>query len=136
MGFSFAPLCVRRGLEYFTAKGAKERKGIQIKCNNYGFCRFRRRAWRGYNRSMAYEQFSFARRFRMRSPLSVRTDLRAGYKPVHTMVYPDQFGYWTSGWFDFDSLSVCGSAYAGGAGVSPYGAQPGAPSTDSPPPPP
>ena len=74
----------------------------------------------------------------MQNPLSVRTDLRAGYRPVQTMVYPNQWGYWTPGWFDLDSLTLCGSPYSSGGSVGAYSAMPG--ESDSgvgaPPPPP
>ncbi len=71
----------------------------------------------------------------MKDHLSVRTDLRAGYRPVRTMVFPDQFGYWVPGWFDLDSLNICGSVMGAG-GVGTYGAGSGgaAPATAGTPP--
>jgi hypothetical protein len=74
----------------------------------------------------------------MQNQLHVRTDVRAGYRPVHTMVFPDQFGYWVPGWFDLDSLQICGSSAAMGAsgGVSGYSAGGSGGAAGAPPPPP
>ncbi len=36
-------------------------------------------------------------------PMPVRSGLKAGYRPVHGLVYPDQMGKWMPGWFDLDS---------------------------------
>jgi hypothetical protein len=74
----------------------------------------------------------------MKKQFSVRTDIHAGYKPVQSIVYTSNLGYWTPGWIDWDSLSVCGSPYAtSSSGVSGYSATaPSAAPTSAPPPPP
>lgn len=35
--------------------------------------------------------------------IEVHTGLKAGYRPVHGLVAPDGWKYWTPGWFDLDS---------------------------------
>ncbi len=38
--------------------------------------------------------------------LHVRTDVHAGYRPVHGWVYPDSMGKWMTGWFDMDTMGT------------------------------
>jgi hypothetical protein len=73
----------------------------------------------------------------MNNQLSIRTNLHAGYRPVHSMVFPDQFGYWVPGWFDLDSLNICGSiSNAGGVTGFSAGENAAPAATGAPPPPP
>jgi len=42
--------------------------------------------------------------------MPVRSGLKAGYRPVHGLVYPDQAGRWMPGWFDMDSAGRLGAS--------------------------
>jgi hypothetical protein len=47
--------------------------------------------------------------------LTLKSGIRAGYRPIHGWVYPDQMKQWMTGWFDLDST---GAMLSGGEGAT------------------
>ncbi|MEI7989259.1 MAG: hypothetical protein WCI88_09470 [Chloroflexota bacterium] len=45
--------------------------------------------------------------------MKVKSDVRAGYRPVHGLVYPDSLGRWMKGWYDMDSRDRLDNALGG-----------------------